>query len=87
MSDGIDTFFGCVFVVLDQSREPKVGHLTDELMRNQNVCSSQVSVNVIFLLNKGHAVSHLQGTAHRQKKAVSVCSSMKWTTVRGLRVF
>lgn len=60
------TLFGCVFIVLNESCESKVGYFTDELMRYQDVCSSQVSVNVIFLLNEGHAVSHLQGTAHHQ---------------------
>lgn len=50
-------------------------------MRHQNIGCSQVSVNVILLLNKGHAVSHLQGTAHHQTSPVSACSSMKRMSV------
>lgn len=41
-------------------------------MRDENIGSSQISMNVIFLLNKCHAVSHLQGTA-QDKRSMSVC--------------
>lgn len=79
---GLVTFSCCVFVVLNQSCQSKVGNLTDEFMRHQNVGCSQVSMNVIFGLDEGHAVSHLQGAAHHQTNPASVRSSMNLMSVR-----
>lgn len=74
----VATLSRCVFVVLYESCESKVGNLADELMRDENIGSSQISMNVIFLLNKCHAVSHLQGTAQdKRSMSVCVCSSTK----------
>lgn len=73
ISDLLFTLSCCVFIVLDESCQSKVCNLTDEFMGHQNVCCSQVSMNVISLLNKGHAISHLRGTAHCQTSPVSVC--------------
>lgn len=50
-------------------------------MGHQDVGCSQVSMNVVFCLNEGHAVSHLQGTAHHQTH-VCVCSSMRRRSLR-----
>lgn len=64
------TFSRRVFVVLDQSRQSKICDLADELLGHQNVGRSQVAVNVISLLNEGHAVSHLQRAAESRIRRV-----------------
>lgn len=64
----------CVFVFFNESRQSKIRNLTDVLVRHQDVGRSQVPVDVILCLNKGHAVSHLQGTAHHQTWPASVRS-------------
>lgn len=72
------TLSRCVFIVLNESCQSKVGNLTDAFMRNQNVGCSQVSMNVVSRFNEGHAISHLQGTAHHQTSPECVaCLSMK----------
>lgn len=60
------TLSSCVFIVLDEPRQSKVGNLADAFMGNQNVGRPQVPMDVIFRLDEGHAISHLQGTARRQ---------------------
>lgn len=65
------TFSCCVLIVLNESCQAKVCNLTDEFMRDQDVCCSQVSMDVISLLNEGHAIGHLQGAAHHQVRPVS----------------
>lgn len=65
------TFSCCVLIVLNESCKSKICNLTDELMRHQDVCCSQVSMDVIFRLNEGHAIGHLQGAAHHQMRPVS----------------
>lgn len=64
------TFSCCVFIVLNESCQSEICNLTDELMIHQNVCRSQVPVNVISLLDEGHAISHLQGAADSQIRHV-----------------
>lgn len=81
---GVVTLSCCVFIVFNQSCQSKVGDLTDEFMRHQNIGGSQVSVDVIPLLNEGHAVSHLQGAARHQKSPI-VC--LKCRSVRELPMF
>ncbi len=49
-----------VLIVLDESSQPKVCNLTDQTFSNQDVGSSQVSVDVVHPLNIGHACSNLE---------------------------
>lgn len=75
------TFSCCVLIVLNESGQSKICNLTDEFMRDQDVCCSQVSMDVIFLLNEGHAIGHLQGAAHHQMRPVPAV----WVFFSGLR--
>lgn len=58
-----DTLSGCVLVVLDESRETEISDFTDEFLRYQDVGGSQVSVDVVLILNVSHSIRHLQGAA------------------------
>lgn len=54
------TLSSCVLIVLDKSSQPKVCNLTDQTVSNQDIGSSQVSVDVVHPLNIGHACSNLE---------------------------
>lgn len=56
---GLPTFPSCVFIVLDDTCQAKVGDLTHQGCRDQDIGSSEISVNVIPLLDEGHAFCNL----------------------------
>jgi len=65
------TFPGRVLVVLDDSGEPKVRDLAHQCGRHQNIGSSQVSVDVVPLLDKSHSFCNLsKGEREKCKEAV-----------------
>lgn len=49
-----------VLVVLDESRQAKVGDLAHQVVGHQDVSGSQVSVDVVHPLDEGHAVGDLR---------------------------
>lgn len=53
------TFSGCVLIVLDDSGEAKVSNLAHQSLRDQDVGGSQVSVNIVPLLDVGHSFCNL----------------------------
>ncbi len=54
------TLSGRVFVILYHSCESKVGYFTQQALWHQDVCRSEVSVNIILLLYVRHALCYLQ---------------------------
>lgn len=55
----LPTFPGRVFIVLNDTRQAKVGNLAHQGRRDQDVGGSEISVNVVPLLDEGHAFCNL----------------------------
>ena len=55
----LPTFPGRVFIVLNETRQAKVGNLAHQGRRDQDVGGSEISVNVVPLLDEGHAFCNL----------------------------
>lgn len=53
------TLSGSVFIVLNESGQSKVSNLTDQVISDQDVGCSQVSVDVVHPLNIRHASRNL----------------------------
>jgi len=56
------TLVGVVFVVLDQTSKAKVGHFTYLVFAHQDVCRSDVTMNVVVAFDEGHAGGDLRTT-------------------------
>lgn len=69
------TLSGGVFIVFYESGKSKVGNLTDQVISNQDVGCSQVSVDVVHPLDICHATCDLL-------KRQSSCD----TTVKSLKI-
>lgn len=54
------TFPCCVLVIFDDSRQAKVCNLAHEWLRDQDVSSSQITVDVVLPLDVRHAFCNLQ---------------------------
>lgn len=54
------TLSGAVLIVLYDSGQSKICYFTEQTLWDQDVCCSQVSVDVILLLYVGHALCYLQ---------------------------
>lgn len=53
------TFSGSIFIVLYDTCKTKVSNFAHQALINQNVGSSQVSVNVVLSFDVGHAFCNL----------------------------
>lgn len=62
---GALTLSGCVLVVLNESSQAKVSNLAHQIVSNQNVCCSQVTVDVVHSLNVCHPRRNLHQETER----------------------
>lgn len=51
----LPTLPGGVLVVFNEPGQPKVGHFAHEILSNQNVGSTEVTVDVVHPFHVGHA--------------------------------
>lgn len=62
---GALTLSGCVLVVLNESSQAKVSNLAHQIVSNQNVSCSQVTVDVVHSLNVCHSRRNLHQETER----------------------
>ena len=51
----LPTLPGCVLIVFDEPSQPKVSHFAHEALSNQDVGSTEVSVDIVHPLHVRHA--------------------------------
>lgn len=71
------TLSGCIFIVFNQSCQPKVGNLAYEAVAHQDVCGPQVSVDVVHPLDVRHSRGHLPAAA-KTNHAFKTNSTRTW---------
>lgn len=69
------TFSGWIFVVLNDSSQAEVSNLAEKTFTDEDVCSSQVSVNVVLLFDVRHAFCNLM---HKNTRPLSIIRHSQW---------